>query len=115
MPLLAFQNSYQNVTDLILQSQDIAAFRASVEGPFGVHSGGHLFIGGENLNLFTSLSDPAFFMHHSNLDRVWAIWQSRKPNERTLALDGTSTWGNCKFLALHTHNPIIADKLICPR
>ncbi|KAH7007646.1 putative tyrosinase [Ilyonectria destructans] len=88
------KNSYQNVTGLIVNSEDIHAFRAGLEADNGVHRGGHEFVGGENNNLFTSPSDPIFYLHHGMIDRVWAIWQSRDIENRTLALDGTKTWWN---------------------
>ncbi|RDA91931.1 hypothetical protein CP533_1296 [Ophiocordyceps camponoti-saundersi (nom. inval.)] len=92
--ILALKNSYQNVTDLILNSEDIDDFRPAVDSPFGVHGGGHGFIGGENLNQFVSLNDPVFYLHHTMLDRVWAIWQSRDVETRQYALNGTLTWKN---------------------
>jgi hypothetical protein len=36
----------------------------------------HLFVGGDMTNLNTSPSDPLFFFHHSNVDRIWAQWSS---------------------------------------
>ncbi|QKX62695.1 uncharacterized protein TRUGW13939_09856 [Talaromyces rugulosus] len=91
---LSRQNSYERVTELILNNENIKSFHAQIEDVNGVHFGGHAFIGGENFNLFTSPSDPAFYLHHGMLDRVWAIWQSRDPKTRTYAVDGTSTWAN---------------------
>ncbi|TDZ35829.1 Tyrosinase-like protein orsC [Colletotrichum spinosum] len=91
---LESQSNYENVTDTILNSDDIHAFHSLIESNGGIHPGGHIFIGGENNNLFTSPSDPAFFFHHGMLDRVWAIWQSRDFVNRTYALDGTLTWSN---------------------
>jgi tyrosinase len=29
----------------------------------------------------TSPNDPVFFLHHCNIDRLWAIWQSRHPGQ----------------------------------
>ncbi|KAK5989404.1 Tyrosinase-like protein orsC [Cladobotryum mycophilum] len=91
---LTQQNSYENVTDLILNSPDIHTFRPGVEAALGIHGGGHVYISGENLNFFTSPHDPAFYLHHAMLDRVWAIWQSRDLATRKDALDGTLTWGD---------------------
>jgi hypothetical protein len=28
----------------------------------------------------TSPNDPAFFLHHCNIDRQWTVWQRRNPN-----------------------------------
>ncbi|PFH60906.1 hypothetical protein XA68_10104 [Ophiocordyceps unilateralis] len=92
--ILERRNSYQNVTDLILNSADIDVFYPAVDSNKGVHGGGHGFIGGENLNQFVSPNDPVFYLHHAMLDRVWAIWQSRDPDTRQYALNGTLTWEN---------------------
>ena len=40
-------------------------------------------------DLFTSPNDPAFFFHHSNVDRMWTIWQQRNAAKRQFALNGT--------------------------
>jgi tyrosinase len=29
--------------------------------------------------LSTSPNDPVFFLHHANVDRLWAAWQARHP------------------------------------
>ncbi|KAK8912748.1 Tyrosinase-like protein orsC [Metarhizium anisopliae] len=94
MPILAQQNSYENVTNLILNSPNMETFNRVVESDDGVHVGGHFYYGPEQLNLFTSPGDPAFFLHHAMLDRVWAIWQSRDPRNRRDALSGTVTFEN---------------------
>lgn len=89
--------NYGNVTDAILSNNDIASFDGAIEKLTGLHASGHIFIGGENMNLFTSPHDPAFFAHHAMLDRLWAIWQSRDPATRQYAIYGTTTFLNCKF------------------
>lgn len=33
--------------------------------------------------------DPIFWAHHSNVDRVWALWQDRNPGLNPTELDGT--------------------------
>lgn len=99
-PILRHRNSYENVTSLILENKSIHGFHPTVEERMGVHPGGHEFIGGENLNLFTSPGDPVFFLHHAMLDRIWAIWQSRDVATRQYALDGTLTSFNCECLLL---------------
>ena len=79
-------------------------FRVSLEGTveplvFAPHGGGHLAVGGEMTNPFSSpagtydsgktahspessiccRTDPLFFMHHTNLDRIWWRWQEGSP------------------------------------
>jgi hypothetical protein len=31
------------------------------------------------LNICSSISDPVFYLHHANLDRIWYIWQKQSP------------------------------------
>lgn len=28
---------------------------------------------------FASPGDPIFFLHHAQIDRVWALWQKKDP------------------------------------
>ncbi|KAL3895826.1 MAG: hypothetical protein SGCHY_004465 [Lobulomycetales sp.] len=56
---------------------DFAAFSQGIEGQ--MHSRVHLFVGGEMHNIPGAAGDPLFYMHHANVDRLWALWQSRYP------------------------------------
>jgi tyrosinase len=38
-------------------------------------------------NVWSSINDPLFFMHHAQIDHVWALWQNTRP-ENAHALDG---------------------------
>jgi tyrosinase len=46
----------------------------------GLHNGIHAWVGGPFTNgtmvLPTSPNDPVFFLHHSQVDRLWAQWQA---------------------------------------
>jgi tyrosinase len=46
-----------------------------------VHDWVHSAVGG---NMVTSRSpaDPLFWLHHANIDRIWARWQDKPQNER---------------------------------
>jgi tyrosinase len=46
--------------------------RAALEG--GPHTAPHAFLGGPMLETI-SASDPLFFVHHANVDRIWSLWQ----------------------------------------
>jgi tyrosinase len=75
----------------------IAEFQDDLEGPIGTgdlgpHGGGHFTIGyvafSKGLpnsmlthhrgdpggDLFTSPGDPAFYLHHAQVDRLWTAW-----------------------------------------
>ncbi|KAB5560194.1 hypothetical protein GE09DRAFT_82182 [Coniochaeta sp. 2T2.1] len=73
--------NYTTVLDL-LTTCDIDAYRHVSEGvPYtpeiGPHGGVHYTIGGDpGGDLFTSPGDPAFYAHHSQMDRMWAVWQA---------------------------------------
>lgn len=43
----------------------------------GPHGGGHAGIGAQMLNPISSPGDPLFYMHHTWLDRIWAVWQDQ--------------------------------------
>lgn len=46
-------------------------------------------------DVFTSPGDPAFYLHHAMIDRVWWMWQMLSPRERQYgetALGGTNTF-----------------------
>ncbi len=43
------------------------------DGP-GMHDVVHVYIGGD-MATGTSPNDPVFFLHHCNVDRIWAVWQ----------------------------------------
>lgn len=53
------------------------SFRADLEGH---HNTVHVWVGGE-MGAATSPNDPIFFLHHAMIDRLWAIWQKRHPDE----------------------------------
>jgi tyrosinase len=64
--------------DDLLAITEYAKFTQSLESY--PHNTGHRVLGGEMLNL-TSPSDPIFWMHHAQVDRVWASWQKKNPGK----------------------------------
>lgn len=98
---------YSNVTivNTLMESKSIAEFLmvmdhwpAQMTGVLGVHGGGHFSIGSTLQDLFSSSQDPAFFLHHGQIDRVWAMWQAQDEKSRRYALNGTGVilnppWG----------------------
>lgn len=41
-------------------------------------------------DLYTSPGDPAFYLHHSAIDRVFWTWQNMDPRNRTYVVKGPS-------------------------
>ena len=54
------------------------------------HVPGHNWIGGTMAG-GGSPADPLFYLHHCNVDRLWAIWQLNNPNSDQYNLNGTGT------------------------
>lgn len=70
----------------------------------GPHNNVHNDIGGPTggfMGQFLSPVDPIFFLHHSNIDRLWHIWTRKqiKNNLPTVPTDPTelATWNNEPF------------------
>ncbi|CAN9189060.1 unnamed protein product [Alternaria alternata] len=43
------------------------------------HGLGHMGVGGDIRDIYSSPNDPLFWLHHTQLDYMWALWQSRDP------------------------------------
>lgn len=69
------------IAKLITQnSQSYDSFRVAYEGT--AHARIHNGIGAM-FSQMTSPSNPLFFLHHSSVDRHWAIWQYANPSVKT--------------------------------
>jgi len=81
-------------------NKDIVTFQDRMQGDFaagyyGVHSAGPYTLNGDpSSDFFVSPGDPAFWLHHGQIDRVWWMWQNGDPATRTKAIGGTITLGN---------------------
>lgn len=69
----------------------------SSTSPAEMHNRVHVWIGGDMLPP-TSPNDPAFFLNHCNVDRLWARWQARYPGAGYRPVSGDQT------LASHRRN-----------
>jgi tyrosinase len=98
-------------------NSDSSGFRNYAEGWEGVsrmHNNVHVWVGGDML-LSTSPNDPVFFLHHCNIDRVWAAWQERHSSSPYLPNQDAS-----EELALHRiddplHTFFDEDPSVTPR
>ncbi|EGC43837.1 tyrosinase [Histoplasma capsulatum var. duboisii H88] len=102
--------SFNWSTWTIEESRDIDEFQSRLAGApgnedqkdfplnfFGVHGGGHAFLGGmtgQHSDLYSSPQEPAFFLHHGQIDRLWSIWQWLDIEKRRNAIYGTLTLAN---------------------
>ena len=93
--------TYTNQSDVdeLLATTNIADFQNTLSGPLGTldlgaHAGGHFTMGANGSDFFASPTDPAFYLHHAQIDRLWAEWQANDPINRQYALSGTKTTAN---------------------
>jgi hypothetical protein len=82
MAILATGNNLPN-------AQQWPAFRVALED---AHDISHVYIGGTIGNPHRAFEDPFVFILHSNVDRLWAMWQ-RAPG-REWRLDPNQVYGN---------------------
>ena len=55
---------------------DFASFQSQING---VHGSVHVRTGGDMGSVPTAAYDPIFYLHHANIDRLWADWQTAHP------------------------------------
>ncbi|KAJ2617902.1 hypothetical protein H4S08_000137 [Coemansia sp. RSA 1365] len=79
------------ITSTLQSSATYADLRFGIEN--SLHGIVHLSIGGD-MNTMHSPADPIFWLHHSNIDRLYAQWQAVEPDTRTYMYDGTNYAGN---------------------
>ena len=74
-----------------------SGFRGTLEGWAGPgnHNQVHTWVGGQMV-LTHSPNDPVFWLHHCNIDRLWAQWQASHPTQSYLP--DTATTG---IVSLH--------------
>lgn len=88
--------------------QSPTGFRNVLEGWINIpdsvapnlHNRVHVWIGG-SMSPMTSPNDPVFFLHHSNIDRLWSIWQDKNPKELDIR---TTTYPRSRMLQGHNLN-----------
>ena len=55
---------------------DFGSFQSQING---VHGSVHVRTGGDMGDVPTAAYDPIFYLHHANIDRLWADWQTAHP------------------------------------
>ena len=73
--------SQEQVNDL-LAIEDYSTFTKTLEND--PHNDGHRWIGGD-METMRSPNDPAFWFHHAQIDRIWALWQKKGSNNNKKA------------------------------
>lgn len=65
----------------------VTGFNHGPPGPAGVlegvpHGAMHMAVGGNMTGFDTAALDPIFWLHHSNIDRLWEAWLRLRPTNR---------------------------------
>lgn len=66
----------------------------------GTHPPGHTWTGG-TMSGGSSPLDPLFYLHHCNLDRLWAIWQQNNPGVTQYTTDPIGSDFNSQQVGLN--------------
>ncbi|KAJ1965551.1 hypothetical protein GGI12_000692 [Dipsacomyces acuminosporus] len=77
--------SPEYMTSILQTTQSYDVLRASIEN--SLHGTVHLSLNGDMGTMYSPM-DPVFWIHHSNIDRIYAQWQAINPGERTYQYNG---------------------------
>lgn len=74
-----------NVMDALTLSTDYDSFSNMADGYYsieGVHGSVHVILGGDGHMSYPEFAafDPIFYLHHANIDRLFALWQVVNPD-----------------------------------
>ncbi|KAG2011696.1 tyrosinase central domain-containing protein [Coprinopsis cinerea AmutBmut pab1-1] len=100
----------------LMQQPNYSSFRSELEGipsttDRRVHDAGHLVVGGDMGNPYSSPTDPLFFLHHANVDRIWWEWQRANPVKRLYEISGRAIT-NPPFTNITLDFPLQFDTLV---
>lgn len=62
-----------------MSAATFSSFQSQING---VHGSVHVRTGGDMGSVPSAAYDPIFFLHHANIDRLWAIWQAQHPTKK---------------------------------
>ena len=65
-----------STTPSVMASGTFSTFTGGLEG---IHNGVHVWVGGTMSWIATAPTDPIFWMHHAQIDRLWSVWQVAHP------------------------------------
>jgi len=68
--------------DTVLATTDYPSFSHELE--IDPHNQGHVALGEPMSRVPTAPSDPIFWMHHGEVDRIWSLWQTKNAGKGPL-------------------------------
>ena len=72
----------------------------------GSHFPAHTWTGGTMAG-GSSPADPLFFLHHGNIDRLWAIWQLNNPAKEQYSTSGISCGAQFNVSAVNSNDAMV--------
>jgi tyrosinase len=92
------------IAALITSTNAIGTFQDTLQGGTGLHGSAHFTIGSDpGGDFYNSPGDPAFWLLHSMIDRVWYIWQSQDLKIACKSLQARQyVWRRRNILSLRT-------------
>ncbi|KAJ2090723.1 hypothetical protein GGI09_006107 [Coemansia sp. S100] len=73
------------IQSILSRSTRMSQLRPGIE--FSLHGAIHIAMGGDMVQNH-SPNDFVFWIHHANIDRIWAVWQMMNPNQNYWSMDG---------------------------
>ncbi|MDH3891825.1 MAG: tyrosinase family protein [candidate division Zixibacteria bacterium] len=70
------------------------------------HFPGHTWTGGTMAG-GSSPADPLFYLHHCNIDRLWAVWQLNNPGAEQYSTDRRPSCDNTSIAAVALGDPMV--------
>ena len=90
---------------LITGAKAIGTFQDTLQGDTGVHGSAHFTIGSDpGGDFYNSPGDPAFWLPHGMIDRVWYIWQAQDLQNRMQVIAGQDNMFGRGAVSLLTDN-----------
>ena len=71
--------AYDDLATSAQAAMSAATFASFQNQISGVHGSVHVRTGGDMGSVPTAAYDPIFYLHHANVDRLWADWQASHP------------------------------------
>lgn len=94
--------------DSALSQPDIVAFQNWTDSAtvvYGMHEAGHQAVGMTMHDPFGSPQDPAFYVHHAGVDRLWELWQEGGDGRR-------EQWNGTDMIFNEGGNPVHRDTVL---
>ena len=116
----AINQRYSNASSIkhLVAQETIDSFQMIMQGipgtgDIGVHGGGHYSLGGDpGRDVSVSPGDPAFYLHHAMIDRVWWMWQMVDAKRVYGQKTGEAVAGTRTFLNIPESEPTTLDDVV---